>query len=127
MTDTKQDTQFDEHGGRTFETEYNEYAIQPTDGSICVVRIDRDNYLFERVGSICCERSEIVLKKYLSEDSLGDTGSYEEIESVSTEIDDFESQLQKKIFELIQDGKVSEEKAQKFADDLAESFTEQVG
>jgi len=126
MTDTKQNTQFNEHGCRSFETEYNEYAIQPTDGSICVVRIDRDNHLFERVASICCERSEVVLKQYLSEDSLGDTGSYKAIESVSTESDDFESQLQKKILELIQDGKVSEEKAQKFADDLAESFTEQL-
>ena len=126
MTNTKQDTQFNEHGCRSFKTEDNEYAIQPTDGSICVVRIDRDNHLFERVALICYERSEVVLKQYLSEDSLGDTGSYKAIESVSTESDDFESQLQKKILELIQDGKVSEEKAQKFADDLAESFTEQL-
>jgi hypothetical protein len=105
--------------------EYDKYGIQPLDDGAVILRIDSEKHLFERVGAIRCEQTEVVLQRFLKGETLEDEGSFRTVESVSAGRERFESQLQDEIVELIYEGKVDEEQAKSLAESVAESISEQ--
>jgi hypothetical protein len=105
--------------------EYDKYGIQPLDDGTLILRIDSEKQLFERVGAIRCEQTEVVLQRFLKGETLEDDGSFRTFSSVSAGRERFESQLQDEIVELIYEGKVDEEQAKSLAESVAESISEQ--
>jgi len=105
--------------------DYNEYGVEPLDDGAVILRIDSEKHLFERVGAIRCEQTEVVLQRLLKGETLEDEGSFRTVESVSAGRERFESQLRDEIVELIYEGKVDEEQARSLAESVAESISEQ--
>jgi hypothetical protein len=105
--------------------DYNEYGVETLDDGVVILRIDSEKHLFERVGAIRCEQTEVVLQRFLKGETLEDEGSFRTVESVSAGRERFESQLQDEIVELIYEGKVDEEQARSLAESVAESISEQ--
>ena len=124
MTDAHENTPSEEHGRIAFQPDYDKYGIYPREDSTVILRIDSDKHLFERVGSIHYRQSEVVLKQYVDSKDSGDEGSFETVESISVERDEFELRLRDGIVELIYDGKVPKQQAEALADDLTKSISE---
>jgi hypothetical protein len=104
--------------------EYDKYGIQSLDDGTLILRIDSEKHLFERVGAIRCEQTEVVLQRFLKGENLEDEGLFRTFSSVPARRDEFDQHFGDAIFDLVHNDEISEQKCKKLTDHLLESFIE---